>query len=91
MKDTNTTAEVEKGRITHEPGVEDAWVCVCGNTPADDGFYPCNGKGIVVEPVIGGDWENLYICFRCGIIINKDTLEVVEKLNPKRIEFNYRK
>lgn len=77
MTDINATSKVNVERITYEPSVEDAWVCVCGNTPADDGFYPCSQKGIVVEPVIGGDWENLYICFGCGRIINQDTLEVV--------------
>ena len=77
MKDINTNSEITVERIEHGPGVEDAWVCICGNTPAMAGFYPCNKKGIVVEPAIGGDWENLYICFGCGRIINQDTLEVV--------------
>lgn len=72
-----TTTKVNIERITHEPALEDAWVCVCGNTPGDDGFYPCNQKGMVVQFVIGSDWANLYVCYGCGRIINQNTLEVV--------------
>jgi len=74
MKNTSqSTLSIE--RIKLEPGVEDGWVCLCGNTPADDGFYPCDEKGNEVEPVEG--WNNLYVCFKCGRIINQDNLEVL--------------
>ena len=64
-----------KERISHEEGDSDAWVCICKNVPADDGFYPCNERGEEVEPVEG--WDGLYVCASCGRIINCDTLEVV--------------
>ena len=64
--------------ITYEPEDKDAWVCICGNMPPTDGFYPCDEQGNVVEPTIDGPWDGVrYVCNRCGRIINQDTLEVV--------------
>jgi hypothetical protein len=65
--------------ITHEAGNEEAWICLCDNTPSDDGFYPCDETGNEVEPV--ADWSGHYVCFRCGRIIDPDSLRVVG-LNP---------
>jgi len=53
----------------------DAWLCICGNRPDTDGFYPCDRKGNEMEPVQG--WEDLYVCARCGRIIKQESLEVV--------------
>jgi len=64
-----------KETIAHEPGNEEAWVCVCGNTPSSDGFYPCDQNGNEMEPVKG--WQDLYVCDRCGRIVNQHSLEVV--------------
>lgn len=61
-------------RIKTEPGVEDGWICVCGNTPADHGFYPCDPNGNEMEPLLDSDWTNLYVCSKCGRIINQSTL-----------------
>ena len=69
--------ETTKERITHEPSSTDAWICVCRNTPADDGFYPCDENGNKVEPTPETWRTNLYVCDKCGRIINHDTLEVV--------------
>ena len=66
-----------KEHITHDPSITDAWVCICKNTPADDGFYPCDEKGNKVEPTAETWTTNLYVCDQCGRIINCDTLEVV--------------
>ena len=61
----------------HEPQNDEAWVCICGNTPSGDGFFPCNEKGDEVEPT-EKDWTtNWYVCFKCGRMIDQDTLEVV--------------
>ena len=68
-----------KDKITHEKGYPEAWVCLCGNTPSSDGFYPCDEEGNEMEPVKG--WNNLYVCARCRRIVNQDTLEVVGQ-NP---------
>jgi hypothetical protein len=71
--------ESPKERITHEAGNDEAWVCICGNEPQDDGFYPCDREGNEVEPVKG--WEAIWVCFKCGRIIDQHTLEVVGR-NP---------
>lgn len=68
---------MEKEHITHEVGDVDAWVCICGNMPCDDGFYACDKQGNEVEPVEGIWLEPIYVCHGCGRIINQDTLEVV--------------
>ncbi len=61
--------------ITHESGNEEGWVCVCNNTPSTGGFFPCDLKGNEIEPVKG--WNRLYVCDRCGRIIEQDTLKIV--------------
>ena len=64
-------------KITHEPQDEDAWICLCGNTPSDDGFYPCDDTGQEIEPVLGSGWDELYVCGRCKRLIRQSTLAVV--------------
>jgi hypothetical protein len=61
--------------ITHEDGNDEAWICLCGNRPSAEGFYPCDEKGNEMEPVNG--WKGLYVCSRCGRIIEQDSLRVV--------------
>lgn len=68
--------------INHEAGYEEAWVCICGNTPTGDGFFPCDANGDEMEPLIGSAWKDLYVCAKCGRIIQQHTLEVVGR-NPK--------
>ena len=63
--------------ITRDLRNEDAWKCICGNTPSDDGFYPCDKKGKQIEPTKESGWTNLYVCDSCGRIINQNNLEVV--------------
>lgn len=55
----------------------DAWLCVCGNTPTADGFYPCDARGGEVEPTAEAWTTNCYACARCGRIIDQGRLEVV--------------
>jgi hypothetical protein len=50
--------------ITHNEGTD--WVCVCGNTPDSDGFFPCDEQGEFIEPTLDSDWNGLYVCDRCG-------------------------
>jgi hypothetical protein len=60
-----------------DPYDEDAWICFCGNTPFQEGFYPCNSEGEIVEP-ISQDWTTgWYVCDRCGRIIDQATREIV--------------
>lgn len=76
-----------KEHITHEPGNDEAWICICRNTPVDGGFYPCDEKGNEMEPTISGGWTDLYVCAACGRIIKQDTLEVVGiNPNPKFLD-----
>lgn len=75
-------SSITKEVITHEPGDDDAWVCICRNTPCGGGFYPCDKMGNQVEPVEG--WEGLYVCADCGRIIHYDSLEVIGQ-NPNPI------
>lgn len=58
-------------------GEADDWICICGNMPSTDGFYPCTADGVEVEP-FPETWSNdLYICARCTRIIDgKDGSEV---------------
>jgi hypothetical protein len=74
-----------KELITHETGNAEAWICICGNRPNYDGFFPCNQNGDEMNP--GKGWEDLYVCGRCGRIINQHSLEVVGR-NPhfKRLD-----
>lgn len=66
-----------KETITHEKGNRDAWICICGNEPSENGFYPVNSKGQEVEPT-PEDWDtDNYKCAQCGRIINQNSLEVV--------------
>jgi hypothetical protein len=62
--------------IRHESGNPEAWVCICGNTPTSDGFYPCDKFGKEVVPDMS--WiDPIYVCHRCGRIIHANTLQVV--------------
>jgi hypothetical protein len=75
-----------KEYIFNEPSWEDAWVCICGNTPTGGGFYPCDENGHEMEPTAESDWVNFYVCAECGRIINQDTLEVIgQNPNPKML------
>ena len=62
----------------------DFWTCVCGNHPAEQGFYPCDENGKQVEPT-PEEWKSpLYVCVVCGRIINEETLAVVgQNLQPE--------
>ena len=64
---------MEHIRVT--PGDSDGWICICGNTPPDDGFFPCDQQGQEIEP--GAGWTGLYVCTRCRRVIDQATLAVV--------------
>ena len=63
--------------ITADQTDADAWRCVCGNRPDSDGFFPCDKDGNEMEPAVGSNWAGLYVCARCGRIIEQDALEVI--------------
>jgi hypothetical protein len=74
-----------KEYITHEKGNNEAWICPCGNMPTSDGFYPCNKNGKEMVPEAGLD--NLYVCARCGRIIDQGSLEILDRnLSFKRLD-----
>jgi hypothetical protein len=63
--------------ITHDVEYDEAWICICGNRPTSDGFYPCDQDGNEVEPT-PTEWKtNWYVCGRCGRMIDQNTLEIV--------------
>ena len=66
-----------KEKIKHEANNDEAWICICKNTPSDSGFYPCNDEGNEIEPTKRSGWSGLYVCGDCGRIIESETLEVV--------------
>lgn len=70
----------EREIISLEEGHPDAWICICDNMPSEDGFYPCNSQGEKVEPTEKEWTTDLYVCDRCGRMINCVTL-VVEGRN----------
>ena len=39
--------------IAHEARNDEAWICLCGNQPGSDGFYPCKAQGEELEPILG--------------------------------------
>ncbi len=41
-------------------------VCVCGNTPERDGFFPCDTQGEYCQSV--PSWKGHYVCEGCGLI-----------------------
>jgi hypothetical protein len=57
--------------------IKDAWVCLCGNSPDYTGFFPCDKDGNEMVPDVASNWDDLYVCARCGRIIKQSTLEVV--------------
>jgi len=74
-----------KEHIKNEEGNDEAWICLCGNRPHYDGFYPCDKESNEMEPIEG--WGSLFVCARCGRIINQDTLEVMgQNRNFKRLD-----
>jgi hypothetical protein len=83
---------MKREQISNEVGNPEAWVCLCKNTPSDDGFYPCDEKGNEVEPDHHWTTGN-YVCNGCGRIINPESLKVVGrniKLARKREAENKR-
>ncbi len=68
---------VKKQFIIHDPQDRDAWICVCGNRPIDQGFYPCDANGNELDPVKGSGWSGLHVCDGCGRVIDQKTLKVV--------------
>ena len=74
--------------ITRGVGDDDWIYCLCGNNPAYDGLYPCLPDGTPVEPLADGPWdEKLYVCAKCGRIVNQDTLEVTGQRDPATINW----
>ena len=70
-------------RIQHEKGNPEAWLCACGNRPDSDGFLVCDASGNEVEP--DREWTGLYLCNRCGRVIEQESLKVVGRA-PVRSE-----
>jgi hypothetical protein len=61
-------------KVTHEPGIDDAWHCQCGNETGSDGFDTCTPAGVVCEPV-EGEWDGHYKCCDCGYVFHMDSVK----------------
>jgi len=55
---------------------EDRWKCHCGNIPHSDGFAPANRRGREVEPTPDQWPEPLYVCNRCGLVMDAATVNL---------------
>jgi len=67
---------MKKEKVTFTDPDYDGILCICGNTPNGNGFYPCDERGREIEP-LAGVWKDLYACDRCGRMINSELMEVV--------------
>jgi hypothetical protein len=65
--------------VTHLPNNPTALLCLCGNTPADDGFYPVDEQDREVDPTAAAWPDNTYACRQCGRVIDGETLAVVRQ------------
>lgn len=67
--------------ITHEPQDKDAWVCICGNMPSENGFYSCDASGALADGAMdesANGWDGKhYLCNQCKRVIDGDTLQIV--------------
>jgi hypothetical protein len=60
------------------------WICICGNETGHSGFLACDSAGNEMRPSADSDWNDLYVCGKCGRIIDQNTLEVVGR-NPNPV------
>jgi hypothetical protein len=63
--------------IKTEANNPDNLICTCGNDPTQEGFYPCDSEGEIVNPSPKEWTSNCYVCDRCGRIIHSESLKVV--------------
>jgi len=70
----------DDGRIRLENGDDDAWICICGNMPAQDGFSTCDPNGTDMEANIGSSWNGTYRCDRCGRVIDQGSFKVIGRV-----------
>lgn len=69
--------------IRHGPAPFGDLECLCGNTPISEGFESCLPDGTPVEPTVDGPWdEKSVLCWRCGRVIDQDTLAVTAWPGP---------
>ena len=84
---SNTPAIVRSGAVNIETILRwdsDWFHCICNNSPDLDGFTPCLADGTPTEP--SGDWDGkLYVCLRCGRVINQETLVVSAHADPDEV------
>ena len=70
--------------------VADWTVCICGNEPYIEGFYPCLPTGEVIEP--DNTWDQiLYYCERCHRIINMISGTVTGQADDDTVNTNERR
>lgn len=74
-----TTIATERQNFEFITITDGGWVCVCGNEPHLDGFFPYH-DGAQVEPDADGPWDGVhYVCAACFRIIDQTTGRVVDR------------
>jgi hypothetical protein len=64
-------------KIASDPNEPDWWICLCGNRPDLDGFYPCHQSGEIIGPTPIQWPSSYYRCDRCGRVIQAGTRTIV--------------
>jgi hypothetical protein len=64
-------------------------VCLCGNEPHIEGFYPCLPTGKVIEP--DHQWDEFYYCERCHRIIDATSGTVTGQADDDIVDMNQRR
>lgn len=75
-----------KETIQYESDNREAWICLCGNTPINDGFYPINEFDREVYPTADEWTTNEYYCAGCGRVIDQTTLEVTRRIDLSKVQ-----
>lgn len=72
----------------------DDFTCSCGNTSFKEGFFPCDEKGVLIEPL--ADWKGHYACARCQqVYFDKNISEEPEShkttlIDPRKHSYAFR-
>jgi hypothetical protein len=69
-------------KISGIPNNQNSWVCSCGKTEQQSGFYPVNGYAQAELPGRTSRWV---ACASCGRIIEVSTLRVVGAASGHRL------
>ena len=68
---------------------EGYWICICGNDPGYYGFFRCDFDGepldIDLDPETEYEGSLLWVCDKCGRVVDHKTLSVVGYRKDNRL------